>query len=103
MSKDNLDNEFAYHKYKLQLTENNRKHLQALKTELDGISSTNELRAVSLAFAELYVGETTKAYDNLLVIGVLGRRYKIAVTLVALLFWVWIISIVSFIAWLFLH
>lgn len=100
-----LESEFAYHKYKLDLVEECRQNLSQIQQSLEGVSNTQTLRSVAVYFAKESFERCVEIYDYTIVAKRAVIQYKTAVRAVEFLLLMVVLTnlITGFVVWLILH
>lgn len=97
-----LESEFAYHKYRLELIEDCRRKLEEIRDALDEVVSHQTLRATVLYFAKDAFERCIEIYDYSIVAATALRKYKAAVRVIRMLLLLILVSnfITGVVAWL---
>lgn len=100
-----LESEFAYHKYRLELIEDCRQKLAEVEEALQEVMSHQTLRAIVMYFAKDSFERCVEIYDYSIVASKALRKYKAAIRIIRVLLLFILISnfTTGFVAWLLLR
>ena len=100
-----LDSEFAYHKYRLQVIEECRSNLAQVQESLEGVTNPTTLRTIALYFAKESFERCVELYDHTVVAGAAVAKYKAALRAVEVLLVLIVVTnlFTGGLLWLLLH